>query len=220
MSLRVHPKSGRRLSSLLEWQRFVDEFSQGNHLLAWTSTEPFLRDLAERFLGQGLERDERAFLLLPLGDLGVLRHFTWRGQGFSALVGSGRMRVVPSEDVLPRLDGSSEGRKEGVRQLLGSLIREAFEGGHSGARILGRVAPLFFERAQDDAAVEIEEAVRPFRSSCTVLCLYRTAALQDPRRFDAAVRLRRTHTHSLLEVPDGAVVCDPPPSDRPREGGG
>ncbi len=197
----------------------MDEFSQGNHLVAWTSSDPFLRDLGERFFARGLDRDELAFVLLPLGELGLFKEFAWRGQGLSTLVASGRMRVVPSEDILILLDGSPDGRTEATRRVLGSLIREALEAGRAGARILGRVAPLFFERAQDDAAVEIEEAMRPFRSHASVLCLYPTAALQDPRRYGAAVRLRRAHTHSVLEVPDGAVVCDPPSSDRPRGDG-
>ena len=198
----------------------MDEYAEGNHLVAWTSTEPFLGDLAARFLGQGLDRGERDIVLLPHGELGVLRPFTWRGQGLSTLVASGRMRVEPSEDVLPQLDGSSEDRTQATRRILGSIIREALEDGYEGVRLLGRVAPLFFERGQEDATVEIEDAVRSFRSSCSVLCLYRTAPLQDPRRYGAALRLRRIHTHSLLEVPDGGVVCDPPPSGGPREDGG
>ncbi len=197
----------------------MDEYAEGNHLVAWTSTEPFLHELAQRFLGQGLDRDELAVVLLPRGELGLLRPFTWRGLGVPALVASGRMRVVPSEAIRGRVDGSPEGRTQSMRRVLGSLIREAVEDGHAGLSILGRVAPLFFERAQDDAPVEIEEGVRPFRSHASVLCLYRTAALEDPRRHAAAVRLRRAHTHSLLEIPDGSVVCDPPPPDGPREDG-
>ena len=198
----------------------MDAYAEGNHLVAWTSTEPFLYGLAERFLGQGLDRDELALVLLPRGELKLLRPFTWRGLGIPALRASGRMRVVASEAVRTRVDGSPEGRTESMRRVLGSLIREALEDGHAGLRLLGRVAPIFFERAQDDAAVEIEEGVRPFRSHASVLCLYRTAALGDPRRHAGAVRLRRAHTHSLLEIPDGSVVCDPPPSDGPSEARG
>ncbi len=156
--------------------------------------------------------------MLPLAELGLLRRFSWRGHDIAALVASGRMRIMPSEDVLPLLVRPQGDRMEAARRLLGSAIREAGDGGRAGARILGRVAPLFFERTQDDAAVEIEEAVRPFRSHCSAMCLYRTATLEDPARCRAALRLRRAHTHSLFEVPDGTVVCDPPPADRPREG--
>ncbi len=194
----------------------MDEYAEGNHLVAWTSTEPFLRDLAARFLSRGLDRDELAFVLLPLGELGLLQDFVWRGSGVPALVASGRMRAVPSEDVVSRLDSAPEGPGEATRQVLGSLIRESLEAGHAGARILGRVAPLFFERGQEAAAADIEDAARSFRSSCSVLCLYRTAALGDPRSQSATVRLRRAHTHSILEIPEGGIVCDPPPSDPPQ----
>ncbi len=195
----------------------MDECAEGNHLVAWTSSEPFLRDFAERFLARGLDRDELAFALLPLGELGLLRDFAWRGNNVSALVASGRMRIVPSEEVLSRLGSAPEGRAEATRQVLGSLIRESLEAGHAGARILGRVAPLFFERGQEAAAADVEDAVRSFRSSCSVLCLYRTAALGDPRHQGMAVRLRRAHTYSLLEVPEDGIVCDPPPSEPRRE---
>lgn len=219
MSLRVHPKSGCRLSPSPEWQHFLDENAEGNHLIAWTSTDAFRRELTDRFLGRGLDRNELVFVLLPLDELTDLRPFTWRRAGLESLVASRRMRVHASEEV-EGLGAPREAPPDAVRRLLGSWIREAVEGGYSGARILGRVAPLFFERIEDGIAAEIEEQVRPFRGHCTVLCLYRTAALDDPAHGVGALRVSRAHTHSILELPDGGVVCAPGPSDVPEGGRG
>lgn len=212
--------AGHPLSSPPEWQHFLDENAEGNHLVAWTSTDVFRRELTDRFLGRGLDRNELVAVLLPRDEMTDLRPFTWRGAGFESLVASRRVRILASEDVVESLVTPGKGGPDAVRRLLGSLIREAAEGGYAGARILGRVAPLFFERTEDAIALQIEEQVRPFQRHCTVLCLYRTAALDDPGHGVGAMRVSRAHTHSILELPDGGVVCAPWPPDLPAEGRG
>lgn len=196
------------MGSLHEWQRFLEERGPGDHLAAWGTSDAFLQDLSARFLEGGLNGDETVFVVLPRDDLGALQGFRWRGRDLAALVDLGCVSVSASEDFLASLPPTSDARRAAVRAFLRSAEAEVTHGGRKGLRVLGRVAPLCFERGDDAAAEEIEEAVQSLRPGHQVLCLYRTSALDDASRYAPATRLCRAHTHTLIELPDGAVVCE------------
>jgi hypothetical protein len=189
-----------------DWRRFVGERGTGDHVVAWGSSDAFLQDLSARFLEDGLDRSELVCVVLPRYDLEAIR--SRRGEDLAVLEESGRVKAVPSEDVEATVSASPDRATEIVGGFLREARREAERAGRAGVRILGRVAPLFFERREDGPAAGIEAAVQALRSCGLILCLYRTSSLEDPTRYFAAAELCRAHTHSLVELPGGPVVCE------------
>lgn len=194
----------RSVNYTFDWQGFMRKCSKGDHFAVWGS----LRGLAPRILNQyltdGLLRDELVLVVMPRNDLDVIKSFAWKGMDIQTLMTSGYVRVAASEDIM----GSSTNLPGEIRKLLLSLIQEVKASGKTGLRILGRIAPLLFERGEDKIALMIEELVHSLKGNYTLLCLYESSSLDDLSRFAVAAKLCEAHTHSMFELSNGNVLVE------------
>jgi len=142
---------------------------------------------------------------MPRNNLDMIKGFVGNGMDIQTLTVSGYLRVAASEDLV----ASSTNLPGEIRKLLLSLIQEVEASGKTGLRILGRVAPLLFERGEDEIALMIEYLVHSLKGNYTLLCLYQSSSLDDPSRLGVAAKICQTHTHSLFEMSSGNVLVEP-----------
>jgi hypothetical protein len=126
----------------------------GNHLVLWYRTDKGRAEAILRFLRNGADTDEMLAINLPLHELEDTENaLITAGLPVERLMSEGRLLLFASEEVIPRNASNCSCMIEAVTGL---RDRAAAQGRK--LRLIGRVAPLFFERGDIESALAVELA--------------------------------------------------------------
>lgn len=191
-------------ASPTDWRALAADPAPGDHILFWSDGSVESDAVLELFLLGAIRRDDLLGIVLPERELGDMidRLSAW-GLEPDRLVAEGRLVTVASEDLFPR---DAEDRHR-IFAALAELLGTAVVRGRAGLSVLGRVAPVFFERGDRRTAEMIEGVGHASRGQARILCLYDGRRL-DLRRTRDAAALVRLHTHAITGLGGGRFFAE------------
>lgn len=187
------------------WKHLFQHPPEGAHLIFWSDGSHDCDAAIETFLRGGIARDDLVMVVLPREELTELEdRMRARGFDLDEMVRGGHLFRAASEDVGPR-------RPEDVAKIPEDT--EAFRLfaknlGKNGMTVLGRVAPLFFERGEQPMAELIERTAQEHHGDMRILCLYGAQNIRHERLADA-VALTRLHTHAITALGGNRFFVEP-----------
>lgn len=184
-----------------EYGDTVAEEHGGDHLVLWYRTDKGRARAVLRFLQNGADTDEMLAIILPLQELQDTENALIAARfPVERLMSEGRLLLFASEEVIPR---NSSNCRRIIEAVTGLRDRAAAQGRR--LRLVGRVAPLFFERGDIESALAVELAADSSLGQAKLLCLY--DARSRERLPDAnGQRIDDVHTRILHETSKGKVT--------------
>jgi hypothetical protein len=149
----------------------------------------------------GVRNGDLLAVVLPLRELENTEKALIRERfPVEKLMIEGRLLLFASEELLPPKGGGCEKMREAILAL---KARTDAQGRN--LRLVGRVAPMLFERGDVEGALAVEIAADSSLGHAKLLCLY------DARRREElpkghAQRIDDVHNHSLDETSRGSVT--------------
>jgi hypothetical protein len=173
----------------------------GNHLVLWYRTDKGRAQAVLDFLQKGADTDEMLAIILPLQELQETENaLTAAGFPVESLMNEGRLLLFASEEVLPR---NSENCRRIIEAVTGLNRRAAAQGRR--LRLVGRVAPLFFERGDIESALAVELAADSSLGQAKLLCLYDARSRERFPEADGQ-KIDDIHNRILHETSKGKVT--------------
>ena len=187
------------------WLALLHDPPAGAHVILWCDETPACHVAMETFLDGGLQRDDLCVVVLPMGDLDMLRsRLLTREFDLDCLGDQGRVLVTTPENLGLREVGDADR----IATIAADLRRLAQACGRSGVTVLGRVAPPFFESGRREAAEALERALRDYASDVRMLCPYRVDSVR-PRQMGEAAAVIRCHTHAVTLIGGDQLFMEP-----------
>jgi len=185
----------------------------GNHLVLWYRTNKGRAQAILRFLRNGADNDEMMAIVLPLQELQETENaLIAAGLPVERLMSEGRLLLFASEELIPI--NASDCRSI-VEAVTGLGDRAAAQGRR--LRLVGRVAPMFFERGDIESALAVELATDSSLGQAKLLCLY-DARSRDRLPEADGQRIDDIHNHVLHETSKGKVTLRKKQSKSPPRG--
>lgn len=187
-----------------DWRALAAGPRPGDHILFWSDGSIGSDAVLELFLRCAVNRDDLVGIVLPERELGDMidRLSVW-GLEPDRLLAEGRLVTTASEDLFPR---DAEDRQR-IFAALAELLGTAVVRGRAGLSVLGRVAPVFFERGDRWMAEMIEGVGHASRGQARILCLYDGRRLELRQSRDAAA-LVQLHTHTITGLGEGRFFAE------------
>lgn len=187
----------------------------GNHLVLWFRTAKGRAEAILRFLRNGTDTDEMLAIILPLQELQDTENaLIAAGFPVERLMSEGRLLLFASEEVIPR--NASDCRSV-IEAATGLRDRAAAQGRK--LRLIGRVAPLFFERGDIESALAVELAPDSSLGQARLLCLYDARSRERLPEADGQ-RIDEVHNRILHETSKGKVTVRNKQRKSPPRGSG
>jgi len=179
----------------------VTEELGGDHLVLWYRTDEGRARAILRFLQNGADTDEMLAIILPLQELQDTENaLIAAGFPVERLMSEGRLLMFASEEVIPRDTSNCRRIIEAVKGL---RDRAAAQGRR--LRLVGRVAPLFFERGDIEGALAVEMAADSSLGQAKLLCLYDARSRERLPEANGQ-RIDDLHSRILHETLKGKVT--------------
>jgi len=179
----------------------LKETKSGDHLVLWYRTEKGRAKAITQFLLAGEVEKELLVLIFPFRELIELeKSLLEEGFPFEKALDEGRLLPFASEEFLPCKEGNCKKLKPAIQYLHSKARAQG-----RGFRLVGRIAPVLFERGDLKSARMIESIADDALGDARLLCLYdetRLAFLPDGHKQE----INGLHTHSLQETDDGKVA--------------
>jgi hypothetical protein len=187
----------------------------GNHLVLWFRTAKGRAEAILRFLRNGTDTDEMLAIILPLQELQDTENaLIAAGFPVERLMSEGRLLLFASEEVIPRNASNCRSMIEAVKGL---RDRAAAQGRK--LRLVGGVAPLFFERGDIESALAVELAADASLGQARLLCLY-DARIRERLPEADGQRIDDVHNRILHEISKGNVTVRNKQRMSPQRGSG
>ena len=187
----------------------------GNHMVLWYRTDKGRAEAILRFLRNGADTDEMLAIILPLHELEDTENaLITAGFPVERLMSEGRLLLFASEEVIPR--NASDCRSV-IEAATGLRDRAAAQGRK--LRLIGRVAPLFFERGDIESALAVELAPDSSLGQARLLCLYDARSRERLPEADGQ-RIDEVHNRILHETSKGKVTVRNKQRKSPPRGSG
>jgi hypothetical protein len=184
-----------------DFESALDEGAGGNHLVLWYRTNKGRAQAILRFLRIGIDTDEMMAIILPLQELQDTENALIAvGLPVERLMNEGRLLLFASEEVVPR---EASDCKSMIEAVTGLRDMAAAQGRR--LRLVGRVAPLFFERGDIESALAVELAADSSLGQARLLCLY-DARSRDRLPEVHGQKIDDAHNHILHETSKGKVT--------------
>ena len=172
----------------------------GDHLILWYLSDRTRARCIASFLNAGGDSDDVLVLMLPLRELGDLeRSMKRESVSIEKMLGLGKLAVFASEELLPCKRNKCVKLHDTLEELRGMVKTDG-----RGLRIVGRLAPVLFERGDVEGALAVERTADAALGNARLLCLYDGRRMTDidsgPGRL-----IDDIHTHTLREDKDGRV---------------
>jgi len=176
-----------------------EEFG-GNHLVLWYRTDDGRAQAVLRFLRQGIDTDDMLAIILPLQELQHTEDVLIEARfPVERLMSEGRLLLFASEEVAPRdIHNCSE-----IIEAVSALRERAAAQGRE-LRLVGRVAPMLFERGDIEGAMAVEQAADSSLGQARLLCLYDIRSREKLPEADGQ-RIDHLHNHVMCENRKGKV---------------
>lgn len=172
----------------------------GEHSVLWYRTDEGRAKAVLSFLIQGIDTDEMLAIILPLQELQKTEDaLTKSSFPVEQLMRDGRLLLFASEEVVPRDVSNCQNiidAIKGLRDMAASQGRML--------RLVGRVAPMLFERGDIEGALAVELAADSSLGQARLLCLYDARSRDKLPRADGQ-RIDDIHNHILQENKKGEV---------------
>jgi hypothetical protein len=187
----------------------------GNHLVLWYRTDKGRAEAILRFLRNGADTDEMLAIILPLHELEDTENaLITAGFPVERLMSEGRLLLFASEEVIPR---NASNCRSVIEAATGLRDRAAAQGRK--LRLIGRVAPLFFERGDIESALAVELAPDSSLGQARLLCLYDARSRERLPEADGQ-RIDDVHNRILHETSKGKVTVRNKQRKSPPRGSG
>ncbi len=172
----------------------------GNHLVLWYRTEKVRAGVIMSFIKAGNIDDDIYGIILPFREIQSLEE-SLINEGFPVerLLKEGRLYLFASEEMLPTGNGN-------VQHLLANLnvLKTKLKAKGRNLRLIGRIAPILFERGDWKGAMMIEELADSGIGESKLLCLYDGTKTKDVP--DQHIKeIDDLHSVVIYEDPDGSV---------------
>ena len=172
----------------------------GNHLVLWYKTEEGRAKVIAQFLGPGVAGDSLIAIILPLRELRETeKHLRRLRFPVDRLLEEGRLSLFASEELLPANPTDFSRIGSALKEL-----RLRADKQRRGLMLVGRVAPLLFERGECDEALVVEKEADSALGDAKLLCLYDTAAQRTARK-EYVDEVNRIHDGTFNERDDRRI---------------
>ena len=174
--------------------------ADGDHLVLWYRTAAVRARVVIEYLNCGDPDRDIYAIILPFREIqSVETSLAREGFPVERLMRQGRLHIFASEEILP----DAEGGLSRLGETLGMLKAKAEAEGR-GLRLVGRVAPVLFERGDVKGAMRVEEMADAGLGDAKLLCLYDGSKLADVPASHAR-QVDDAHAVVVYEEPGGRV---------------
>ncbi len=172
----------------------------GNHLILWYRTDKVRAGVIMSFIKAGNIEKDTYGIILPFREIQSLEK-SLMDEGFPVdrLMNESRLFLFASEEFLPHGDGNMPQ----LYMVYNALNTKSKVMGGT-LRVIGRIAPVLFERGEVKGAMMIEEMADLGIGDSKLLCLYDGKKSKDvPEQH--IKKIDDLHTVVFYEDPDGSV---------------
>ena len=172
----------------------------GNHQVLWYRTDAGRTRAIAEFMRSGIKNGDLLVIVLPLRELqSTEKDLVIVKVPVQRLMREGRLLLFASEELLP----GNESDCSKIKSAIAAVHEKAKAEGRN-LCLIGRVAPVLFERGDIKGALAVEFAADSSLGQARLLCLY-DARQRGKLSAESSDKIDELHTISYDETPSGGV---------------